>query len=116
MVFKDRLEFFTEENCHVLELSNSAADEEVSIARIRVEAHKTTSWHRLKNTTERYLILSGHGLLELENHDPVKVFPNSVSIIPASQAPRITNLTDEDLIFFAICSPRFVQENYETLE
>ncbi|MFL2546616.1 MAG: hypothetical protein ACJ0SL_04545 [Candidatus Rariloculaceae bacterium] len=54
-------EFYTPERCHILELSNSEADEGLSIAQARVEPGVTTALHRLNDTVERYYILSGQG-------------------------------------------------------
>ena len=60
--FSPDKEYFTEELCHIIELSNS----DVSIAQARVEPGVSTRWHRLKNTTERYYIISGEGQDEKE--------------------------------------------------
>ena len=45
-------EFFTPELCYINELSNTANDSELSIARARVAPGVTTRWHRLKDTSE----------------------------------------------------------------
>ena len=46
-------EFYTPEKCFIVELSNTADDEGLSIARARVEPGITTRWHRLKKSAER---------------------------------------------------------------
>jgi|YelNatPaOPRAMG01_1025707.scaffolds.fasta_scaffold221680_1 hypothetical protein len=53
---KQRLEaeFYISEKCFITELSNSADDPDVSIARARVEPGVTARWHRLKGISERY--------------------------------------------------------------
>ena len=56
----DSAEFPTEERCHILEISNSSSDAELSIARARVEPGVTTALHRVTDTIERYIILSGN--------------------------------------------------------
>ena len=109
-------EFPTEERCYILELSNSPDDEGLSIARVRVEPGVTTALHTIVDTVERYVISSGAGRVEIEGLEPADVGPNDVVIIPASAAQRITNTGDIDLIFLAICTPRFEQERYEHLE
>jgi mannose-6-phosphate isomerase-like protein (cupin superfamily) len=108
-------EYFFKEGCHILELSNSAADEAVSIARARVEPGQTTRWHRLCGTTERYVILQGTGSVDVGELPPQQVAAGDVVVIPPLCRQRITNSGDTELIFLAICSPRFKPENYEEI-
>lgn len=109
-------EYFTEERCHILELSNSGADPELSVARARVEPGVTTALHRVSATVERYVILSGQGRVEIEGLTPTDVVPNDVVVIPADATQRVTNTGNEDLIFLALCTPRFKSAAYEHLE
>jgi mannose-6-phosphate isomerase-like protein (cupin superfamily) len=109
-------EFFTPESCFINELSNSTIDPGLSIARARVSAGVTTRWHRLKDTAERYVILEGHGQMEVGDLPPQEVRPGDVVFIPPLCRQRITNLSDHDLIFLALCTPRFRPENYEDIE
>lgn len=106
-------EYFFIEGCYINELSNTADDPEVSIARARVEAGVTTHWHRLHNTTERYVILEGQGNVEIDDEPPQQVTVGDIVIIPAQSRQRITNTGFGDLIFLAICSPRFHDKNYQ---
>lgn len=108
--------FFESEGCYITEFSNSDSDPDLSIARARVKSGMTTAWHRLKNTTERYCILSGTGLVEIGEGAPKEVRVGDVVIIPPMQRQRITNTGSEDLIFLALCTPRFLFENYEHLD
>ncbi len=118
MFFSDssKKEFFTSEQCFITEISNTENDPEVSIARARVEPGVTTRWHRLKETTERYYILQGTGSVEIDDFPPTAVNVGDVVLIPPMCRQRITNTGEVDLIFLAICSPRFFPENYEELE
>jgi mannose-6-phosphate isomerase-like protein (cupin superfamily) len=109
-------EFYTPELCFITELSNSFDDLEVSIARARVEPGITTRWHRLKETTERYYILEGNGCVEVGELQPLDVTAGDIVIIPPMCRQRITNSGATDLVFLAICSPRFSNEKYEDLE
>ncbi len=109
-------EYFFREGCFITELSNRTDDPAVSIARARVERGRTTRWHRLHNTAERYVILSGTGIVEIGDNPARKVKANDVIVIPPLCRQRIHNSGNEDLIFLAICTPRFVPENYEDLE
>lgn len=109
-------EYFFAEGCHIIELSNSADDPALSIARARVEAGRTTRWHRLAGTIERYLILSGSGRVELEGLAPRAVAAGDVVIIPPQCAQRIANTGSDDLIFLALCTPRFELRNYTDVD
>lgn len=109
-------EFYTDERCYITELSNIEADPDVSIARARVEPGVTTRWHRVIDTAERYVILEGTALVEVGDLPAQEVGLGDVVLIPPSCRQRITNLGKEDLIFLAICSPRFRQEAYEDIE
>ena len=109
-------EVFTAEKCYIAELSNSDEDPEASIARARVAPGVTTRWHRLRGTVERYCILSGRGRVEVGDLPPREVGAGDVVIIPAMCRQRITNIGREDLIFLAVCTPRFREGAYEDLE
>lgn len=109
-------EYFFAENCHILELSNTPDDPELSIARVRVEPSVTTHLHRLHGVTERFVIQEGEGLVELGVQQGQAVSRGNVVVIPALCPQRITNTGKSDLIFLAICTPRFQPECYEDLE
>ena len=109
-------EHYTLEGCYINELSNSDADSEVSIARARVPPGVTTRWHRLAAISERYVILSGRGRAEVGDLPPRDVAPGDVLLIPAGCRQRIANIASEDLVFLAICTPRFRQEAYEDID
>ncbi|NOQ14098.1 MAG: cupin domain-containing protein [Methyloprofundus sp.] len=109
-------EFFTPENCYITELSNTACDPDVSIARARVKPGETTRWHRLTDTIERYYILNGKGRVEVGDLAPQEVTAGDIVLIPAMCPQRITNMGAEDLVFLAICSPRFSNDVYEDTE
>ena len=109
-------EYYTDERCDILELSNSADDPDASIARARVAPGVTTRWHRLKGTTERYVILEGRGRVEVGELGAHDVSPGDVVLIPAMCRQRIANTGKADLVFLAICTPRFRTADYEDLE
>lgn len=111
-----RAEYFFREGCYITELSNCTDDPAVSIARARVEPGATTRWHRLHGTVERYVILSGCGIVELGGRAPWAVAAGDVVLIPALCPQRIHNNGSDDLIFLAICTPRFTPENYEDMD
>lgn len=109
-------EFMTAERCWIWELSNLADDPAVSIAQARVASGETTAWHCLDGVEERYVILSGEGVVEVGEHVPQNVGVGSVVHIPAGVRQRIRNRGAEDLIFYAVCTPRFTPECYVALE
>jgi mannose-6-phosphate isomerase-like protein (cupin superfamily) len=109
-------EFKTPEGCYILEVANDSGDEFVSIARARVEAGGAAALHRLEGVGERYLIVSGKGLVEFGGQPPVEVCQGDVVRIPPGVSQRITNLGTADLVFYCICTPPFRQECYQSLE
>jgi mannose-6-phosphate isomerase-like protein (cupin superfamily) len=113
--FDSCTEFYFEEGCYITEISNSAEDPNLSIARARVEPGATTKLHRLVNTIERYVIVEGEGLVMLSNQTPAKVTANDIVIIPAECPQQITNCGTCDLIFLAVCTPRFNANCYKAL-
>lgn len=109
-------EYYFEEDCFILELSNSPADPDVSIARVKVKPGVTTKLHRLKGVIERYVILSGSADVEIAEQPPQPVSAGDVVLIPPLCPQRITNVGAEDLVFLAICSPRFTKNVYEQID
>lgn len=112
----DASEFSTEERCAIVEVANDGDDADVSIARARVAPGVTTAWHRLTDTDERYLVVAGHGRVEIGEAPPAEVGPGDVVRIPAGVAQRIANIGAADLVFYAVCSPRFRAACYVALE
>ena len=105
-------EYFFEEGCHILEMLGDPADPDCSIARARVEPGVMTDWHRLQGTTERYVILEGAGEVFVGNEPGQAVGPGDVVLIPPMASQRIRNTGQTDLVFLAICTPRFERANY----
>ncbi len=106
---------FIAEGCYITELSNTPTDPDVSIAKARLVPGVTTTWHRLNGVTERYCILEGIGVVEIGQEPPRQVSAGDVVIIPPMMRQRISNTGKTDLIFLAICNPRFTPECYESL-
>ena len=108
-------EVWTEERCFISELVNTPVDPDCSIARARVEPGITTRWHRLTGIVERYSILAGHGRAEIGDLPPRDVGPGDAVLIPTGCRQRIANTGPDDLIFLAICTPRFQSASYDNL-
>jgi [ribosomal protein S5]-alanine N-acetyltransferase len=112
----DPPELLTEEKCLITEWWNTSADGDVSIARVRIGPGITTRYHRLDGTRERYVIIEGEGLVEVGEEMAAPVSKGDVVVINPGTRQRITNTGKKDLIFLAVCTPRFVPENYEDCE
>ena len=104
-------ETYFEENCFVTEIHNTPEDPALSVARIRVAARTATRWHRL-DVDERYVVVEGTGIMELDGVAPAEVGPGDVVVVPAGCAQRIRNETDDDLIVHCLCTPRFTPGVY----
>ncbi len=105
----------TVERCFITEISNYVDDSEVSIASARVVPGVTTAKHKLVGVTERYLILSGVGVVFIDGLEPTQVKLGDVVVIPPDVAQCIENVGASDLIFYCICTPRFSQDCYRSL-
>ena len=109
-------EYYFAEGCHILETWNQDTDPAVSIARARVAPGATTRLHRLRGIAERYLVLAGRGLVEVEGLAPSAVGPGDLVYIPPGCHQRIANTGRSDLLFLAVCTPRFVPDAYVQME
>ena len=109
-------EYFFAEGCFITELSNCEQDADVSIARARVEPGCTTRWHYLEGIAERYVMLEGSGFVEVEGVAGRQVGPGDVVAIPPGAKQRIRNDGSDDLVFLAVCTPRFIEEAYVDAE
>ena len=106
-------EYYFQEHCHIAELLNTADCPGLSIARARVEPGVTTVLHIVRGADEVYYILSGQGEVEIAGKIIGTMHPGDLLRIPANTLQRITNTGHEDLVFLAICSPRFEAGRYE---
>lgn len=112
-------EYFFREGCHIREWWNRPQDGAASVARARVEPGVTTRWHRLRGVSERYVVLAGEGRVDVGEAGAVRsemLGHGSVVYIPPGCPQRITNTGAQDLVFLAICTPRFLPDCYEELE
>ena len=109
-------EFYTLEKCYITELSNTPDDPDASIARVKVEPGVITRWQRLMGTVERYYIVNGTGRVEVGKLLPKEVKSGDIVLIPPMCRQRITNIGSEDLVFLAICTPRFLNDVYKDIE
>ena len=104
-------EYYFKEGCFIEEWLNNSDNEDISIARVRVEGRRSTRKHKLIDTKERYVILSGSGIVTV-GEKTWQVKAKDVVLIKSGQEQCIENPNAQDLIFLAICSPRFEEKNY----
>ncbi|HPR08105.1 MAG: cupin domain-containing protein [Zoogloeaceae bacterium] len=109
-------EYYFEEGCFITELHNSADDPAVSVARARVPVGVTTRWHVLAGIVERYLIESGEGEVWVGEAPARRVVAGDTVVIAPGQRQRIRNPGAVDLLFLAVCTPRFVPSAYTDVE
>ena len=108
-------EYYFDEGCFIIEMLNEPDDQDVSIARARVLVGSETRLHALQNTTERYVILEGTGKVTIGGQTQV-VNQGDVVTIASSQSQKIHNIGKQDLVFLAVCTPRFEIENYQDID
>jgi len=65
---------------------------------------------------ERYVIIEGRGLVEVGDLPATEVGVGDAVLIPPECPQRITNTGSVDLVFLAICTPRFMSQAYEDIE
>jgi len=104
--------FVANDGCTIRELlhpKNDAVDLPYSLALAMVDVNRESYQHKLKQT-EVYHILQGHGRLFIENEDN-EVGVGDVIVIPAEAVQWIENIGSEPLVFAAIVSPPWIEDD-----
>jgi mannose-6-phosphate isomerase-like protein (cupin superfamily) len=101
----------TPERCFIAE-NYGSNDGKVSIAIATVKPGVTTVAHHLEGIEEIYIITQGTGIIDIKDLEPTKVTVGDVIVIPAGTSQRIKNVGDCDLVFYCVCTPRFIQKQY----
>ena len=112
---KSKPEFYTDERCYITELLNDPRYPQVSLARCRVTPGVKTQLHSLA-VHEFYVLQSGTGLMRLGDEAPFAVGEGDTVSIPKDAPQSISNTGAEDLVFLCVCTPRFSQDCYTSLE
>ena len=105
----------TEERCHILETGNDPRTPR-SASPGRGSSRVSRRALHLLLVDERYVITEGRGRMEVEGLEPAEVGPGDIVVIPRGCSQRITNISDRDLVFYCVCTPRFELEHYRDLE
>ncbi|HDP89081.1 MAG TPA: cupin domain-containing protein [Thioalkalivibrio sp.] len=109
-------EYWFREGCHILEIHNHEDDPALSIARARLEPGRRTRRHVLDGVAERYLIVAGAGRVTVGDLPPEPVAAGDVVVIPPGVMQSIENTDSADLVFHALCTPRFTPGCYRDVE
>lgn len=109
---RDLDEAWTAEGCYITEAWNREADSSLSVARARVRRGESTRPHAVEATVERYLLVAGSGVMHVEGLEPAAVGPGDLVLIPEGAVQWIENTGATDLVFYAICTPRFTPSAY----
>ncbi len=108
-------EYQIPERCTIVEMWSVPEDDDASVARCRVSPGVTTQLHSLP-ITERYVVETGTGIMEIGGKDPFRLAAGDGVLIPPGAPQRIRNDGEDDLVFLAICSPAFKMHHYRNLE
>jgi mannose-6-phosphate isomerase-like protein (cupin superfamily) len=102
--------------CELLHRKNEDFDLKIgySIAHAVVPACEKTVPHRLKGSSEVYYILSGKGMMHIDDESK-EVFPGQAVYIPPGAVQYIENTGDSDLIFLAVADPEWKGKDEEIL-
>lgn len=81
-----------------------------SLAEITIPPGNASSQHFHKFSEESYLILSGEATLDIDGQ-VFKLNPGEAVLIEPHEIHQISNQTDEDLVFIAVCVPAWSPED-----
>lgn len=111
--FKDCVEITANDGCRLKELLHSDRDDvdlPYSLAYARVEVGKGTLPHQLVAQDEVYTILSGRGIMHI-GEESEEVGMGDTILIPAGAEQWIENTSEEELVFTALVSPPWREED-----
>jgi mannose-6-phosphate isomerase-like protein (cupin superfamily) len=81
-----------------------------SLARIVIPPGKSSALHYHKISQETYFVLQGKGELQVGD-ESVTVSAGQACYIPAGLTHKISNQSQEDLVFLAVCVPAWLPED-----
>ncbi|HSM27325.1 MAG TPA: cupin domain-containing protein [Thioalkalivibrio sp.] len=62
------------------------------------------------------MIIEGRGCAEGAGAAPLEVGAGDFIVVPPGASQRIRNVGASDLVFLAVCTPRFTREAYEDID
>lgn len=115
MADKSKPEVWTRERCYISEIVNDDDWPAFSLARCRVEPGVTTELHAL-SVLEFYVVERGHGRMRVGDDAAFDIGPGDTVTIPQDAPQSVANTGNTDLVFLCLCTPRFLQHCYTSLE
>ncbi len=85
-----------------------------SLAIATVKKGGTSLAHRLKSSSEVYIIIKGTGLIHIAE-EVMEVLEGQIVYIPPGSIQYIENIGSGDLVFYCIVDPPWSQEDDEVL-
>lgn len=114
--FDPQDEYRIREGCFITAVANLESDPSASVSQARVVPGVTTALHTLPDVDERLVITQGEGMMQIGDRLE-KVKAGDVVLIPKGTPQRITAQGGKDLLFWCVCTPRFMKErDYAHLE
>lgn len=93
--------------------TNTGGIENHSLAKVTLPPGKKSVPHYHKISTESYMILSGTATLQIDQHRAT-LNPGEGALIAPLEVHQITNQTNEDVVFLAVCVPAWQpDDSYE---
>jgi len=86
-----------------------------SLSHVFLKPRKKSQSHRLLKSIETYIIISGHGIITVNNEEEV-VSPGSVIVVPKNSAQHIRNSGKKTLEFYCIVSPPWQKDQDVLIE
>jgi Mannose-6-phosphate isomerase len=98
-----------------LAASRNSSARKQSLAEATIAAGECVPEHFHKVTEELYHILTGSGLMKI-NDEEAQVYPGDTVIIPPGTRHKITNNGAVPLVLLACCSPEWTAEDQMLVE
>lgn len=106
-------EFYSDnERCHITELYNLHKDENLSIAKARVEKGVSTAFHSLKDVDEKYVILLGQGIVEVGELPPTEVLHLEMLYVSLPEQNKELQTLAIQILFFSVSAPQGLKRSY----
>ena len=86
-----------------------------SLAHAILKEHQKSTPHRLKTSTEIYIILQGKGIVTQDNEEK-KVHKDDIIVIPPGTIQSIKNIGDRPLSFLCLVSPPWDKNDEELIK
>ena len=113
--FAAKDEYFFKEGCFITETLNDPNNPSLSIVQARVQPNKKTVVHSLNGIDEYYVVIQGRATAYI-GEISYQLVAGDVLKIAAGEQQSVENIGEDDLIFLAICTPRFKADQYTAHE